>query len=144
MAFIHKYTQIYPGNPEGRKPALELHTLSLFLSLHYIKCLQYNIRFQPSSETLIPILKLENHESKNPIPWTAKPLTIIPPKTTQNFFFSGAPPPNPQIHVADNGFRANAWKTDRGGPSELPPSGAGASGVGLVELGLRLHAKNIT
>ena len=81
MAFTHKYRQIYLGNPEGKKPAfLELHMLSLFLLVHYIKCLQYNIRFQPTSKTLIPILELENHGPKNPIPWTAKPLTIIPPK----------------------------------------------------------------
>jgi len=69
------HTQIHrdlPWKPQREKPSfLELHLLSLFLSLHYIKCLQYNIRFQPTSETLIPIPELENHGPKNPIPWTA-------------------------------------------------------------------------
>ena len=80
-------------------------------------------------------------DRKNPIPWTAKPLTIIPPKMTQKNFL-GALPPNPQIRVADNSFGANALKTDRGVPSGLPPSST--SRMGLVELGLKLHAKNIT
>ena len=96
MAFTHKYTEIYPGNHEGKKPAfLELHSLSLFLSLHYIKCLQYNIGFQPTSKTLIPIPELENHGPKNPIPWIAKPLTIIPPKTAQKKIFRGSSPEPP-------------------------------------------------
>ena len=34
---------------------------------------------------------------------------------------SGALPPNPWIHIADNGFGAIAPKTDRGVPSGLPP-----------------------
>ena len=118
------HTQIHtdlPWKPRREKSAfLELHSLSLFLSLHYIKCLQYNIRFQPTSETLIPIPELENHGPKNPIPWIAKPLTIIPPKTAQKNF-SGAPPPNPRIRVADNGFRANTRKTDRGALAGYPP-----------------------
>ena len=90
------HTQIHrdlPWKPRRGKPTLlELHSLSLFLSLHYIKCLQYNIRFQSTSKTLIPIPELENHGPKNPIPWIAKPLTIILPKTTQNFFFGGSTP----------------------------------------------------
>ena len=57
--------------------------------------------------------------------------------------FSGAPPPNPRICVADNGFGANALKTDRGDPSGLPPSDAGTSHMRLVELEVKLHAKNI-
>ena len=73
MAFIHKYTQIYPGNPEGKKPAfLELLLLSLFLSLHYIECLQYNISYLPTSETPIPNPELENHGQKNHWPKIAK------------------------------------------------------------------------
>ena len=44
----------------------------------------------------------------------------------------------------DNGFGANAPKTDKGGPSGLPPSDAGASHMELVELGVKLNAKNIT
>ena len=62
------HTQIHkdlPWKPRREKPAfLELHSLSLFLSLHYIKCLQYNIRFQPISETLIQIPKLETMGQK--------------------------------------------------------------------------------
>ena len=84
------HTQIHtdlPWKPRREKPAfLELHTISLFLSLHYIKCLQYNIRFQPTSKTLILIPELENHGLQNRLPWIAKPLTIIPPKTTQHIF----------------------------------------------------------
>ena len=36
----------------------------MFLSLYYIKCLQYNIRSLPTSETLIPKPQLENHGPK--------------------------------------------------------------------------------
>ena len=84
-------------------------------------------------------------------PWTEKPNTMDRKTAYHNTakngpkkIFSGAPPSYPQICVANNGFGANALKTDRGGPSGLPPSGAGASRVGLVELGVKLHAKNIT
>ena len=60
-------------------------------------------------------------------PWTEKPNTMdcktayhnTAKNNPKNFF--GALPPNPQIRIADNGFRANAQKTDRGGPSRLPP-----------------------
>ena len=80
---IHTIHRDYPRNPEGKNYLCRASPLSLFLSLHYIKCLQYNIRFQPTSETLIPIPELEIDGPKNPIPWIAKPLTIILPKTTQ-------------------------------------------------------------
>ena len=138
MAFTHKYTKIYPRNPEGKKLAfLELHTLSLFLSLHYIKCLQYNIRFQPTSETLFPKPELENHGPKNPIPWTAKPLIIISPKTTQ-FFFAGALPPNPRICVADTVLVLTHRKPTRGALVGYPPM------TPLRCARRKLHAKNIT
>ena len=80
MTFTNKYTKITLETPKGKPTFLELHTLSLFLSLHYIKFLQYNIRFQPTSKTLILKLELENHGPKTPIPWTTKPLIEIPPK----------------------------------------------------------------
>ena len=80
------------------------------------------------------------------MPWTAKQLITEKMKKRKSNpkKISGALPPNPQIRVADNSFGANAPKTDSGGPSELPPSGASALRVGLVELEVKLHAKNIT
>jgi len=84
-------------------------------------------------------------------PWTEKPNTMDCKTAYHNTAKndpkkknSGAPPPNPWIHIADNNFGANAPKIDKGGPSRLPPFGASASRVGLVELGVKLHAKNIT
>ena len=147
MALKHKYTEIYPRNLEGKKPTfLELRLLSLFHRLHYIKCLQYNIRFQPTSETLIPIPELENHGLKNLIPLTTKQLITekVKKQKSNPKKILGPLPPNPWIRVADNGFGANTLKTNRGGPSGLPPSGVGAQRVRLVELGVKLHAKNIT
>ena len=61
--------------------------------------------------------------------WTEKPNTMDRKTAYNNTakngpkknFFSGAPPPNHQIRVADNGFRANARKTDRGALAGYPP-----------------------
>ena len=51
-----QYTKITLEATKG-KVSVRLSPLSLFLSLHFIKCLQYNIRYLPISKTLI--LKLE-------------------------------------------------------------------------------------
>jgi hypothetical protein len=96
MAYTHKYTKITLETSKGKTNFLRA-SLALFVSFIAlgIKCLQYNIRFQPTSETLIPKPELENQGPKNPIPWTAKPLIGIPPKTTQFFFFRGLRPRTP-------------------------------------------------
>ena len=70
MAFTHKYTEIYPGNPKGKKPTfLELH-LALFVSfiaLYKMFTIQYKVS-----------TNLQNPNSNIGIrkPWTKKPNTM--------------------------------------------------------------------
>ena len=131
--------------PKGKTSFLRA-SLALFVSfiaLYKMFTIQYKVS-----------TNLQNPNSNTGIrkPWTEKPNTMDCKTAYHNtakndpifFLFSRALPLNPRIHIADNGFGANALKTDRGGPSGLPPSGAGASHVELVELGVKLHAKNIT
>ena len=123
MAFTHKYTQIYPGKPEGKNQLSWSFTRSLFfLSLHYIKCLQYNIRFQRTSETLNSNIRIRKPLTEKPNTMDYKTAYHNTTKNNSKKKNSKAPHPNPRICVADNGFGANALKIDKGGPSGLPPS----------------------
>ena len=142
MAFIHNYTQIYPGNPEGKKPAfLELHLalFVLFITLYKMFTIQSKVSTN---------LQNPNSNSKIRMPWTAKPLITEKAKKRKSNpkKFSGALPTNPQIRIAGNGFRANARKLTRGALTGYPPMTPlwRAQRVELVKLGLKLHAKNIT
>ena len=93
---IHtQYKEITLETPKG-KTNFRDSQLYLFLSLHYIECLQHNIRSLPTFETLIPKLELENHG-----------LNIVRRKTVKNDQkkkFSGfsLEPPDPHCEY---GFR---------------------------------------
>ena len=141
MTFTHKYTEITLETLKGKISFLRA-SLTLFVSFIALKCLQYNIRFQPTSETIIPILELECHGLQN-----TSSLKKWKKRKRNPKFFSGVLSPNPRIRVVDNGFQDNAQKPIEGALAGYPPvtpPGAGAQRVGLVELGLKLHAKNIT
>ena len=140
----HTNTQRFTlETPKGKTSFLRasLALFASFIALYKFFTIQYKVS-----------TNLRNPNSNIGIrkPWTKKPNTMDcktayhnTAKNDPNFFFEGSVS-NPWIRIADNGFGANALKTNRGGPSGLPPFSAGASRVGLVELGLRLHAKNIT
>ena len=61
---IHtQYTEITLETLKG-KNSFRASFIYLFLSLHYIEWLQYNIRYLTTFETLIPKLQLENRGIK--------------------------------------------------------------------------------
>ena len=142
------HTQIhkdYRGNPKGKNQLSRASLLSLFLWLHYIKCLQYNIRFLPPSKTPIPNPELETHGSKNPY----HGLKIFHWKTTKNNpprkKFGGSTP-KPRIRVADT-ILVLTNRNKQGGPSGIPhcdpPLAQAYHTCQLVKVGVKLHAKNI-
>ena len=100
MAFTHKYTEIYPENPEGKTDFLRA-SLALFVSfiaLYKMFTIQYKVS-----------TNLQNPNSNTGIrkPWAEKPNTMDCKTTHHNTTKNnqkkklGALPPNPQIHVVD-------------------------------------------
>ena len=129
MTFTHN-THRLPWKPKREKLAFRVSLLSLFLSLHYKKCLQYNIRYSPTSKT-------SNSKTRIRKPWAEN----YWPKTTKN---------NPKFF--SRGLRP--LTLDRGPLASMPPSkGAGLphtpfiwgpSLEPLLERGMSKPAKNIT
>ena len=70
MAFTHKYTEIYPGNPEGKKLAFLELRLALFVSFIALYKL-FTIQYKVSTN-----LRNPNSNTRIRIPWTAKQLII--------------------------------------------------------------------
>ena len=68
MAFTHKYTEIYPGNPKGKKPAFLELRLALFVSFIALYKM-FTIQYKVSTNLGNP-----NSNSEIRMPWTAKQL----------------------------------------------------------------------
>ena len=103
MAFTHN-THRLPWKPEG-KTNFRASPFSLFLSLHFIECLKYNIRYLLASKILIPKSELQNHGPK----------TICRKTVESKPFFFGVLPLNHHIHIANMVLSANTFKSI-GGP----------------------------
>ena len=95
MAFTHKYTEIYLGNPEGKKPAfLELH-LALFVSFIALYKM-FTIQYKVSAN-----LRNPNSNSGIRMPWISKQVItekVKKRKKQPKKIFGGAAPelPNPR------------------------------------------------
>ena len=122
MAFTHKYTKIYPGNPEGKKPAfLELH-LALFVSfiaLYKIFTIQYKISTN---------LQNPNSNSKIRNPWAEKPNTMDRKTAYHNTakndpknFFRGLRPRTPKSALRITVFELTLGKPTGGALAGYPP-----------------------
>ena len=119
--------------------------LSLFLSFHYIKFLQYNIRFLPTSET-------PNSKSIIRKPWSKNPnhgLNTIHLKSVKKtqFFYRGGSALKLWNLCCGYGFGSNSPKLIGGSQVGYPPLARPLQAhrvCRLVNLGVKLHAKNIT
>ena len=76
MAFTHKYTEIYPGNPEGKKPAFLELRLALFVSFIALYKM-FTIQSKISTN-----LRNPHPNSGIRMPWIAKQLITEKAKNT--------------------------------------------------------------